>query len=1161
MTIIELRRFLQQLFLILISLLTLVACKIEVYVSRNFSNHSCSVQSNDVIKCNSLSSALDNPNFTKDSCIYVETDLYLNESIDIGSSLNLSITSNGKTITCKQGVSLRFRGAHNTNISGLNFKHCGSLVELDWSYKDLVTNLVNVSAALSFIKSKRIQMTGSIIQASEGYGLVFDESDEISIKEIDVVNSKHFQTIYQDKNHSLGGGVLIHWQQSDSNYVSIVKSNFTDSQNRHFEEIVEPISNLPYEKGAGVAIFFGANVQSNFVLLENVTVSNNSASMGAGIYVHFADDCNENIVQSEATILSYNKAKNYGAGLFVHKDSRKDNNEVNFKKSIFIQNEANVGGAICLVYFGAKDMDDRMGTFHFNEIEMFGNKARVGSAMHCQNVVVHLIDISISNSSARPYDNIPGQGSLYSLRSTLNFTGNLNSVKQSDNTAIILDSSDMLAGGTIVMHNNVGYNGGALAFYEHSRIFLSRLTRLSFVGNMATNKGGAIYALMPGPALMPFNTTELNMYGCFIQFVGSTEKSFKGRVTFRNNTCTDALDCDIFASSLQSCAYPTDSNRSVIISSWKNFDFYENKATSIKTNAINLHPLIKEEWVSYPGDLLNPKIVLKDERENDVQESINVAIEPDDQASVETNPAFVVDEDESIRIALLKTKIDPVETSAFNIRLKTTSEVFLEDLLKNVTFKPCRFGYSLQGSESCECDVLNNEDNGIAVCDNDNIHLERYRWVDPLEVTSHICPIGYCFNNESERFNPYIKDRQCSNDRNQTSRLCSQCKHGYSISSAHSRCLKCDPDSKGWIYISLVNMSGLIFFIALVMFMDIDIMSYNINICLYSYQVIDLLYTNEESIDPFLSIVMSMFQFNGVSSRVYPSFCMWDGMNDLHKIAYGYFIPIWLSVAMLLLYFMVRKRRTWLQRWLKTMSIVSVMCFSDYLRISFELLHSTKINGKNYLYRYAEVEYFGDEHLPYAIVAISVLIVITLFSIAQILLLWRANVNSFEWLRRFQDNISNYFKKDKKWFWMFYIACRVEMYAIGIFLPNERKLQLVLLSLSCLLIATIFAYSCPFEDGLINSVETFVFGTLSIISALSVGIRNVFSREEQAQLIIFIHVLSYIPFLSIIFAIVHAKLFPTKRFKGARKGSTVYHPVRVFDSYDSHRYGSTDNKR
>jgi len=1104
-------------------------CVQRVYVD-NFYNQSCahvSETGNDW-RCRSLDDALHDLKTINSTCIYLPKNTTLNDTRALEYVDGLSISSIGNDswsiLTCKNS-SLRFKYSSNINFFRLTLQDCGEVFEIDWKYeshKIIETESINVSAAITFERCSAVKISHVKLHSSSGYGILVKDSNFIAVNRTSIVHSRYVCVKYANESFEMGGGIFVYYHDNDdgnNNRFNVWDSNLTTAKFLSGLNSVRSPDKLPYGKGGGIHLAVASALSGNSVRIERARITENSANDGAGMFVRFLQNSRHNNVTLCGCLLADNIANEVGGGFYARVHSE-NNNSIVVSSSHIENNQANVGGGISLVdmLFNSTSAVSKE-NFLLHGLTLNNNMAQLGTSMHAQNIVVNLTDFWVSKSNIRPVDYLPGQGTVYALRSTLRFNGRHNMFYFNNNSAIVLDSSIMYVEGGVEFLENFGYNGGALVLYEHSTLYLTRTTDLLFKQNTAWNKGGAIYVQMPGPSLLPWSSTELNIYDCFIKFVEGEADAFEGSCTFTENKCMNSDSHDIFTSSLQSCRRPSDHDRLEIIAHWHNFKF-DNNTPAISTNAISIMELDVNEWTSYPGDLLQPHIILRDERNNSVSESIDVIIVPQNVAKIETNPAFVVDSDESIKLTLINTTADRSKT--FVVSVKTTSDVFLESNLSNVKFRPCPFGFTQSdGSATCECNVMENEDLNIALCDDKSIYLFRNIWVDSKEKQTYTCPPGSCrssVRSEENRYTQYNKDSQCADDRDQKSRLCSKCIPGYSAVSSKHTCMSCPKDSIGWVWVTLAMALGLSLFIGLVMAANIDIMSYNLNICIYSYQVIDLLYTYEQKVDPFLSFVMTVFQVTPRTS-VFPHVCLWYGMNSLDKIAMSYFIPGWMLIFMAILYFSLQKKQTWMDRWYKTISIVLIMCFSYLLRLSFQLLHSVEIDGKLYVYEYADVEYFGSRHMGYGVAAVTVLFVIALFSIAHILLICKSKVVMFEWLRRFDNKLKVHFNSGYRWFWTFYFVCRLFIYAFAIFLTNYYRIQVALLALTCFAICIVVSRLRPYEDDTINLAEAFVLLVLTIISIINMGIRTVFLTGRQEDFEISVQILSYVPLLVLVLSV------------------------------------------
>ena len=1081
-------------------------CKRNINIT-GISPYRCKTELENIV-CGSLQEALTTlkDSYLEDSCVHLEKDCFLNTTITKENLNNLQIISTqSSTINCG-GATLRFYNSTGISFSNVSFKDCGYETEILWNEQKL-----NISVALFFNQCKRITLSQCTLNSSHGYGLAFIDSNDVSITNVLVLQSVYNHVWYHDRTVFSGGGIFIHFQSEefgDNNSISIMNSEFSNtSTNSIAWSFSSVFDDLPYGRGAGVLFSCYSNRENNSLNIDNSNISYNTGNVGSGVYIIFREKTQSNKFIFTAGRILGNQAETSGGGVFAHSSSNQRNIFL-LKDSILSDNEGEIGGGIAFVRPKTYTEYTQSCLLSLENVTMNKNNAQVGAAIHLQNVLAHFNNVTVDSSSVRLIDHSPGKGSVYALRSILTFLGEDNCFFNNNNSAVIVDDSHMLVNGTITFHGNLGYNGGALAFYEHSKLVLQDISHLLFIKNYASNHGGAMYILSPGPSLMPWKTLELNTYTCFIDFFNTTYHQFQGCVKFEGNKCTDGDSHDIFMSSLRSCRHLDDETNRHIFKSWSNFNFTNNETYStIATNAVKFRPLDANEWISYSGNLLKPHIVLNDELDNNVSESINVIVIPNDKVKIASNPAFVVSTDDSIKLQLKQLK----RVDCFNISVKTTSHLFLESNISNLYFDRCPFGFSLDSTTRvCECDISRNEEKYIAYCDSEDIYLHKNTWVHLESEKTFICPREYCRNNDTKhRYNLFNRSQQCAKNRDQLSRLCSKCLANFSAVSGKHTCEPCPPGSMGVLYVVMLIAAGLLLLIALIMLANIDIMSYNLNICLYSYQIIYLLYSPEQRIDVFLSFIMSIFQVSP-RNNVYPTVCLWYGMTAMGKISFGFIIPGFMLLFMLFLY-CACKQKNWMDRWYRAMSIIVVMCFSDLIRLSFQLLHFVTIGNGTYVFDYADELYFGPNHLPYAVVSVIILVFIAVFTIIQIVLLLKPDFVTPQWLWRFDNRVGNHFKRGRRWFWLVYFVFRALIYGVGIFMINWVKLQMAMLSFLCFVFMCGFALLQPHNNRSVNIVETAVLATLTVVSVLGDGIRYVYSVDEQDSMISVVQVLSYFP--------------------------------------------------
>lgn len=1146
---------------------------------------------NSTIYCNSLSKKMQS--YIKNNmCILIKTNLVLQTSFTVSNIGRLKLTSTSVEIKCKlsenescNDIGVSFVSSSNVIVSNLILNECGKRHYMQDS------NDLSLNSALYFQNVTNVTLESVKVKNSFGYGVsLVDVSTEIKLTKVLVSWSKAIPLLINKTvkhEYSSGGGILFKYSKVyDHSGDKIILNSCNLFMNYISALSTKTIpDHLPFGKGGGLTvIMLGKFTNSKFIIDGEISLfEGNKAEWGGGVYMYFSQLARNNKFNFNKVLFMDNQAKFSGGAVYIV-ESTSNNNQITFSAAKFYNNKAMYGGGMSIVVMnndnwnnpgdkvrlhGATVKTD-LGNVSLYVCIFDNNNAMLGSAMHIQRVRVDFYNLEATNGNVlKDHNRNAGKGALYAYDSNLLFLGT-SYVTYNNNTALILDCSDLSVNGNLYFENNTGFDGGALALYGHSQIILDPTSNLQFKNNNASNRGGAIFVMIPGPPFKPWKTTELQFYSCFFRFAESSDSSyhnFTGHVLFSRNYADENYGNDIYASSLQNCRQPYQMNMTEVITDWPNFEINKNDSRSILTHAIDMR-VNNKDWIDVtPGKIFNATVLLIDERGNSVQGTIDV-LTHSDNVSVETNPAFAV-KDKSIKISL----IGP-ENNSYNVVIALRGGVPVSKPLTSLRLGYCPFGYKFNKSEKCLCDMVNNLKKGIAECSPEELYLFPNRWVPvvesgiPVNVISHICPNGYCNKcntKQSAIYCFYEKDKQCDSSRNQSSLLCSECKIGLSIPVGGEVCIDCN-NTRNWIWVSVVIIFGLTVFVAVLLVFNLDIMSFYINGCLYSYQIIDILYAPGQKIDKFLQFVIGIAEFTTKTSA-YPSLCLWNGMNNMQKLAYNYIIPFWMVITVFAAYlYAIYKPRTYLtkKRCLRAFTIIAVMAYSDLMRISFWLLNPVVIDGNKYLYIYAKEEFLGAAHLPYALTAIFVLI---FFVIVPVLLLF-----STPWLNNrrfgrlsipfsyFQSIVTsfNYGLKDGYlWFPTFYCSCRLFVFSIGVFLPNE-PFQYIILSIFCLIVCASFSVILPYKNKWYNTVETILLANLGIIAVFSLGTESVFKKKEKKTCQTIIWVLSYIPMFVVLVAVLYRALKKIKiRFHHRRQiGGRGWAPVpnRVIMDSDELEY-------
>ena len=165
---------------------------------------------------------------------------------------------------------------------------------------------------------------------------------------------------------------------------------------------------------------------------------------------------------------------------------------------------------------------------------------------------------------------------------------------------------------------------------------------------------------------------------------------------------------------------------------WNNFNFLPRDQNHVTTRTARIK-VNESQWNQPPGKPFTPKIILFDQLGNHVSEQINVKIQPQTkcEVQVETNPQFVVSNNDDITLSLLGNN-QPIEKNPklkcnFTVIVSLAWNNITSYTMKNRSLESCYFGYSLINNR-CQCQPLKNEAKGIAFCRRGEIFFYKNRW-------------------------------------------------------------------------------------------------------------------------------------------------------------------------------------------------------------------------------------------------------------------------------------------------------------------------------------------------------------------------------------------------------------------------------------------------
>ena len=411
----------------------------------------------------------------------------------------------------------------------------------------------------------------------------------------------------------------------------------------------------------------------------------------------------------------------------------------------------------------------------------------------------------------------------------------------------------------------------------------------------------------------------------------------------------------------------------------------------------------------------------------------------------------------------------------------------------------------------CFC-VTYNEDEDITEFGNCIYNCENITKSDLSDILYHVLP-----KNVSE-----LNEAMCGKF-NRTGTLCGKCRDGFFplAYSFNMTCVKCPNGRSNWWKYVLSAFLPLTVFYFIVVFCKINATSSPLHGFIYYNQAISmpqmarLIFLATEDTPKYQTAVKYLATFYGVwNLDFFRSFDLGICLetNTLQNLALDMAVGIYPPLLMVLSYFLIHLydnnfrplvilwkpfhrvfslfHRNWEIRTSIVDAFATFLLLSNikFLSISYDLLASVKVfqlsPSKDLdptwrLFYDANVTYFGSNHLPYAIMAITILIIFVLLPIL-ILLLYPCNwfqrlLNVFpvNWqvLHTFVDSFQGCYKdgtepetRDCRWFSSFFFIIRITVVMLGII--TTTSMYYVLSSMLMVFFVILLIIIQPFKTNL-----------------------------------------------------------------------------------------------
>ena len=364
-----------------------------------------------------------------------------------------------------------------------------------------------------------------------------------------------------------------------------------------------------------------------------------------------------------------------------------------------------------------------------------------------------------------------------------------------------------------------------------------------------------------------------------------------------------------------------------------------------------------------------------------------------------------------------------------------------------------------------------------------------------------------------------------------TGQLCGQCVNGTSppVYSYYPQCVDCPAGTNNWAkYLAVSLLPTTLFFLGIVTF-RFRATSPNMNGFILLCQIIgsppvlrlvgNRLYKHNYSPSYMGAILDVYFSYLSIWNldffrTVYSPFCLHPDATTLQVLSLDYTytlvtlhyyncrLVVWLWRPFLRC--CIRFRRQWNIRnsLVDAFATFLLLSYVKFLSVSFDILtpsfvwNMTSTLQPTVLYYDGSVKYFSKEHLPYAILAITVLLVFTLLPILLLCLYpcrcFQRLLNSchlrVQALHTFMDVFQGCYKngtngtRDCRYFAGFYLITRLALHLSSIFTLVVYSSSLVIaLLLGAIMLISVFQ---PYREQLYNQLDVF-FCLVTVVLLMS----------------------------------------------------------------------------
>ena len=1056
-----------------ICLFTLCQSKVIEVSSEGKDSNDCCIEG--TCLCGSLFKAL--LCIENNTVINITSSVSLHNTTHIETRNNITITGNSITVECNNSGNIICVNCSNIVIQGITWDQCGDPNSQNITRAIDFKSVSNVSIRACIFKRSRVCTVVLLQLISSGYVEVHDsrflfnhvtnlsQCTEIQAS-LAIVDDK-FKTI---KKYYFSGDYY-NYEFSVVN-ISIVGTSFdhngASGYTKHYDSVPSSATLLCFLTGQQV-------VRLN---VQNVNVSN-SFGLGASLFfLRIFDN-----ISIQFTNVNFYKNSNGGSIVRIK----------GYSKVLLWINSCsyahNVNGSLKLVI----DADASHVILHKltvvgNERYFVGKERLLGknSIGHGVGILIwtNCIDSSSINMSLCNIQNNSGGKSIAYIEDR--YLGgnkvliNSSSFTNNSGSALYISKYPVELGGNVLFMDNSAGRGAAIYLEQDSKIAIRDNSVIKFIGNNASQQGGAIYigcytcgfAITAGTSSVLFTNNSAEIAGNSIYFnyahdslaykfnysqppglVGHPISTSPHRIKLCSTTCNDTESCDIITHRIML-------GQSVGINAVV-CDYYDNVSETVQfyIECINCN--------NNTYKLSNNRIIVHNE-------SLSVT--------------FLSDHNSDI-----------VDKTNVTLRMSSVFPEKDDPLIATLSLElsPCQSGYVFDvDSQQCKC----YPDKKIVHCRRDYVEIKYGHWFGTFSSSKRTvsrCPIHYCnYDKNAKTTNDYYKlseelDDQCSSHR--TGKACGKCKPEYTLTYDSPECIEEDKCHPGF---TVLVVALTILYYIIVVALVFGLMQRKVSLgytygLIYYYSIIDTvlgrnLFISEGSFQ-FVTILSS---FAKLTPQFLGKLCFVQGLSGIDQQFIHYFHAM--AIFFLIIVTVKVARHSHKIASIVSHCIIRVICllillsYTSLASTSLQLLrplHFDDVDGV-YVYSSPSIKYFTGRHIPYGIIALLCELFIVI-GLPLLLLLEPFLKRKFNFIKikPLLDQFQECYKDQYHWFAAYYLICRQVIIAI-VYAHDLDQLHYYLPT-ACIIIVTIHVCIKPYKNETLNVQDGIILLTIVLVSNLN----------------------------------------------------------------------------